>query len=183
MVEVNYMEIPTKVTMILIPIFNTKSKVKVIINLTRHMKKKFNQTMPTNPNTTSNQAVVVFTTTIMELMKVPFMSWIRWKMPCQHQSVTPPMKKERTMSVQTAPTLLKVLMIQDQSQTQIRMMRWLMTVYQSPTYNHNPDGDWMVDSDMEPPEVPIWAPLTRFMKGQQFGSKKEVRHAIDTEAI
>ncbi|CAL1413132.1 unnamed protein product [Linum trigynum] len=33
---------------------------------------------------------------------------------------------------------------------------------------------------MEPPEVPIWGPLTRSMK---FGSKKEVRHVIDNEAM
>ncbi|CAL1356731.1 unnamed protein product [Linum trigynum] len=52
-----------------------------------------------------------------------------------------------------------------------------------PYYNHIPDDNWMVDSDMEPPEVPIWGPLSRFMKGQQFGSKKEVRHTIETEAM
>ncbi|CAL1355562.1 unnamed protein product [Linum trigynum] len=74
--------IPTKVTMILIHIFSTKSKVKVIINISRHTKKKFNRTSPTNLSITSTQAAVVFTTTIMELMKVPFMSWIRWRMPC-----------------------------------------------------------------------------------------------------
>ncbi|CAL1396723.1 unnamed protein product [Linum trigynum] len=34
-----------------------------------------------------------------------------------------------------------------------------------PYYNHIPDDNWMVDSDMEPPEVPIWGLLTGFMKG------------------
>ncbi|CAL1354977.1 unnamed protein product [Linum trigynum] len=52
-----------------------------------------------------------------------------------------------------------------------------------PYYNHIPYENWCVNSDMEPPEVPVWGPLTGFMKGQQFGSKKEVQHAIDTEAI
>ncbi|CAL1382838.1 unnamed protein product [Linum trigynum] len=33
-----------------------------------------------------------------------------------------------------------------------------------PYYNHIPDDNWMVDSDMEPPEVPIWGPLTGFMQ-------------------
>ncbi|CAL1395982.1 unnamed protein product [Linum trigynum] len=54
---------------------------------------------------------------------------------------------------------------------------------QVPYYNHIPYDNWMVDSDMEPPEVPVWGPLTGFMKGQQFGLKKEVRHAIETEAM
>ncbi|CAL1411847.1 unnamed protein product [Linum trigynum] len=130
MVEVNYMEIIlTKVTMILIPTFSTKSKVKVIINLSHHMKKKSNGAMPTNPSTASIQVAVVFTTTIMELMKVHFMIWIIWKIPCQHQLVTPVMKKKGAMLVQTALTLLKVLMIQEaQSQTQM-MMRCLVTMY------------------------------------------------------
>ncbi|CAL1376661.1 unnamed protein product [Linum trigynum] len=50
-------------------------------------------------------------------------------------------------------------------------------------YNHIPDDNWCVDTDMEPLEVPVWGPLTGFMKSQQFGSKKEVRHAIETEAM
>ncbi|CAL1407326.1 unnamed protein product [Linum trigynum] len=131
MVDVNYMVIiPTKVTMILIPTFSTKSKVKLVINLSHHMKKKFNDTMPTNPSTTSIQAATIFKTTITKLMKVPFMIWIRWKMPCQHQLVTPLMKKKKgAMLVQTVPTLLKVLMIQEaESQIQM-MMRCLVTVY------------------------------------------------------
>ncbi|CAL1358437.1 unnamed protein product [Linum trigynum] len=52
-----------------------------------------------------------------------------------------------------------------------------------PYYTRIPDDNWCVDSDMGPPEVPVWGPLTGFMKGQQFGSKKEVRHAIETEAM
>ncbi|CAL1376764.1 unnamed protein product [Linum trigynum] len=36
---------------------------------------------------------------------------------------------------------------------------------------------------MEPLEVPVWGPLTGFTKGQQFGTKNEVWHAIATEAL
>ncbi|CAL1380732.1 unnamed protein product [Linum trigynum] len=50
-------------------------------------------------------------------------------------------------------------------------------------YNHIPNEDLYVDADMEPLEVPVWGPLTEFTKGQQFGTKNEVRHAIATEAI
>ncbi|CAL1400382.1 unnamed protein product [Linum trigynum] len=50
-------------------------------------------------------------------------------------------------------------------------------------YNYIPNENWYVDADMEPPEVPVWGPLTWFTKGQQFDMKKEVRHAVDTEAM
>ncbi|CAL1412278.1 unnamed protein product [Linum trigynum] len=50
-------------------------------------------------------------------------------------------------------------------------------------YNHIPNENWYVDADMELAEVPVWGPLTGFTKGQQFGSKKEVRDAIETEAM
>ncbi|CAL1400609.1 unnamed protein product [Linum trigynum] len=50
-------------------------------------------------------------------------------------------------------------------------------------YNHISNEDWYVDADMDPPEVPVWGPLTGFTKGQQFATKNEVRHAIATEAM
>ncbi|CAL1402498.1 unnamed protein product [Linum trigynum] len=34
-------------------------------------------------------------------------------------------------------------------------------------YKHIPNEDWYVDADMEPPEVPIWGPLTGFTKGRR----------------
>ncbi|CAL1382147.1 unnamed protein product [Linum trigynum] len=38
-------------------------------------------------------------------------------------------------------------------------------------FNHIPNEDWYVDADMDPPEVPVWGPLTSFTKGQQFATK------------
>ncbi|CAL1369943.1 unnamed protein product [Linum trigynum] len=71
-------------------------------------------------------------TTIAELMKVPFMILIRWKMSIQIQLVTPRMKKRKAKSVQTASIFLKVLMILAQIQKQT-MMRCLANVYLSRT--------------------------------------------------
>ncbi|CAL1406470.1 unnamed protein product [Linum trigynum] len=110
--DVDYRKIiPTKVNMILIPIISTKRVVEVIINPSHYIKKKPNGTITINKKAITYPPIA--------------------HTYCQVQLVTLRMKKRKEMLVQTTSTLLKVMMIQDQIQIKMMMMRCLVTVYLS----------------------------------------------------